>query len=679
MAAMPLPAMSQRVMDLVNSRSAFPQRARTEPPNSSPPLPSSQVEARNWGDVAVYALLIALAVMQFVLTLRAKDVASDATYVELAKSVARGAPYGFNFKPETMLPPGFPYLLALLIGIVGSSFVVIVRALTVFTALALIFTYELLRGLQSRVAAAAICLLVASTPLVFVYSTRLVFSDMPYFFTSMCLLWTVVHLDSIREGRWKQFFLWLGCLVLLLSSVLIRSTGIALLTGLLAWLAVSVLKDKARARRRLLIFVPLLVFGMATQVAWMRWAVKHQFSEWPIHGYQDNYLTQLRVKSGNYPELGLATWKDVLVRPIYNADDRATELWSLVTRKSVASAWYSPTTTVPLVLVLLGLGSSIWKTGGGLAEWYFLSYEGMYLFWPWDFEERFLLPVVPLACLYLWRGTELLLRMARSKPRRVAAAGIALAAIGIASTEMWGRHIQRPHPELCIAIWIMIVIASAVLFGSKPDQIEKICARANKAILLYGRSVSLGQILGGTAVVALFLLGLAMQARLGAANLHYRAEDDVFYPDIEAAEWIRDHSAPSAVVMARKEDLVYYYGGRRVVWFPPSTDAQLLMNGIRLYHVQYVIVVDGNDNYWRPPAEQCFDALSSAYPTAFTLVHQMPHEKVYEVSAEMADQPNDVAPDLTRRALKSGANFRKRVRPSLADEREELSFGRRSI
>jgi hypothetical protein len=47
--------------------------------------------------------------------------------------------------------------------------------------------------------------------------------------------------------------------------------------------------------------------------------------------------------------------------------------------------------------MVLGLGYSFRKTGGGLLEWYFVSYEAMFLFWPWDFELRFALPVAPLA------------------------------------------------------------------------------------------------------------------------------------------------------------------------------------------------------------------------------------------------------------------------------------------
>jgi hypothetical protein len=599
----------------------------TEPMNSSRKL-RMRPDRCDW---VVYLSLVLLCAMQLILSRRGAAFVGDLTYFELSRSIARGTGYGFNFKPETMLPPGFPYLMVVLAKIVGYSHAALVRTMGVFTTLALVVTYELFRARQSRIAAAAICLVVGSSPIFFEFSTRVVASDMPYFFVSMLLLLALIRLDSARDSKQAQSLWWLVCLVLLLASVLIRSTGIALLGAIPAWLAVSAVRDPATAKSRLKIFLPLVVLGAVAQIAWMGWAVKHQVSEWPIHGYQENYLSQLRIKNGNNPESGLATWKDVAMRPLYNGDDRATELLSLIVRKSIAPAWYSPTTAVPFVLVLLGLGLSFWETGGSVLEWYFLGYEAMYLFWPWDFEVRFLLPVVPLGLLYLWRGTALLARLAKSKPRQVASAIIAFAAVGIVSTVAWGRQVEHPHARSCIAVWAILAVAFALLFFVRLDEIERFLARFEVKMLLKGIGASPAKIIGAAALIGLLAIGVAMQLRIGQANLRFRVEDDILYPDIEAAEWIQSHSAPSAVVMARKDDLVFHYGQRRVIWFPPSRNPQLLLDGIRQYHVQYVVVADDNEAYWLPMVGESFAALSNAYPNAFRLVHETAKERVYEV------------------------------------------------
>jgi hypothetical protein len=135
-------------------------------------------------------------------------------------------------------------------------------------------------------------------------------------------------------------------------------------------------------------------------------------------------------------------------------------------------------------------------------------------------------------------------------------------------------------------------------------------------------------------VACIFSMGVAAQWRIGLVNLDTNlARDDFNYPDIEAAEWIKANSTPASVVMARKDDIIYHYSQRRVIWFPPSRDAAVLMDGIRHYHVQYVVVHYGNDYYWRPSAQECFSVLLGAYPGVFHLAHAGPHNSVFEVSA----------------------------------------------
>ena len=150
---------------------------------------------------------------------------------------------------------------------------------------------------------------------------------------------------------------------------------------------------------------------------------------------------------------------------------------------------------------------------------------------------------------------------------------------------------------------------------------------------------SLWETLAAGSLTVLIALGVAMQVRIGLRNYHFDPKTDGAYPNIEAANWIRSHSVQSAVVMARKEDIVFHYGQRKVVWFPPSSNPGILMEGIRRYHVQYVVVVEG-DTYWRPASDECFRALSRAYPNEFQLVHQGPHDWVFAVGEAESSRPN---------------------------------------
>ena len=149
--------------------------------------------------------------------------------------------------------------------------------------------------------------------------------------------------------------------------------------------------------------------------------------------------------------------------------------------------------------------------------------------------------------------------------------------------------------------------------------------------LFKGRSVTGWQAIGAAVVGCVVVGGVLLQIPIGLANLNSDVAKFSSYPDIEAAEWISTHSAGSSVIMARKDDIVYHYSRHRVIWFPASRDAALLMNGIRRYHVEYVVVRHGDDTYWQPSAEECFTALARAYPSSFRLVHTGPQNSVFEV------------------------------------------------
>ena len=534
-----------------------------------------------------------------------------------------------------MLPPGFPALLALMIVTVGHSYAVLMRSMALFTTIGLITAYEILKSEEGRVVAGVVCLLLASSRSLFEFSTSKLFSDMPYFFASMFLLWAVIRLDSAAIRAEKRVFCWQLCvLASLLGSILLRSTGIALAGGILGWLGVSFFRERQFGKIRSASFFPMVLAGLAAQAAWMLWSEQHPVTQWPVHGYQESYLAQLKLKSGNYPELGMATWRDVLKRPIENEDDMATSMVGLFLHKQVSPAWYSPASVIPLALILTGLVYSFWRTGGGVIEWYFVGYQCLFLFWPWNFELRFQLPVAPLAAFYAWRGLRLLWGWTRSEPHDAGTTFLLVAGLGILSSAVWGWDIRHPSGLACIAMWLLGGCVSAVILVRGRDLLPKLAVLLVKPVSLRGAPVPRAAMAGGVVLTFIFAAGVWMQMVAGLENLRRVPEMNA---SVEAAEWIRGHSSPDTVVMARWEAPVYHFSGRRVIWFPASTDPQLLMAGIFRHHIGLIVVTDDDDSdsYWKPSDGHCFGVLMRAYPTRFRQVHQGPHEQVYQSDEEI--------------------------------------------
>jgi hypothetical protein len=82
--------------------------------------------------------------------------------------------------------------------------------------------------------------------------------------------------------------------------------------------------------------------------------------------------------------------------------------------------------------------------------------------------------------------------------------------------------------------------------------------------------------------------------------------------------------------MARHVPITFHHANRKVVWFPPSSNPQLLMEGIQKHKIEYVISVSREDSYYLPPDDDCLAALQAAYPAALQLVESGPDFRIFK-------------------------------------------------
>jgi hypothetical protein len=148
------------------------------------------------------------------------------------------------------------------------------------------------------------------------------------------------------------------------------------------------------------------------------------------------------------------------------------------------------------------------------------------------------------------------------------------------------------------------------------------------------------------AVPGLIAFGLTIQLVSGRSNLDLNSETNHPGPDVPAGEWARSYTDTQAVVMARLVPTVAHYSERKVIWFPPSSDPHLLMEGIRKYKVNYVIVVRREYNYYLPSDDNSFASLLKAHPDSFRLIAQRPEFRVFQVVSDAATLPPASSPQL---------------------------------
>ncbi len=492
-------------------------------PDDPPGPPTAPAERVSWRsgrrlDYAVYALILGIGALALFFHRRSDFYFDDYGYAERGLSLLQHHLHGFNGTPELVQPPGLPILIAAISLLFGSGYPVLLCAMAVFGTAGLIATYELLRREESRELAAVVCLLLASSDVFFSYATKGIFPCYPYMLAAVLALLAArkADLTSARLPR----ALWAAvAAILVLASVMIESRGVALLSGLLAWMAASFAIDRPRAVARLGTFLPVLLLGAAWQGWWMHRAPAS--SDWPLPGYPASYLSQMTLKLGNDPELGVATAGDWISRIGHNLRDGAQGLGELLAHHWIDTLGSSPAIAGIILLALIGVGYSLWRTGGRLMDWYFLGAEAAFLFWPWRFEFRFLLPTTPFAPVYVWRGVQAIRKLSARRPRLAGVFGLAVAVpLGLHSS-LWALGLRsetvahgRMQAELSALVWWSVAVVSAwMAWSGRPPFARRVSAPGHHPWIDGART----RLPAVGAVLALFLVavGVSQQIDLG--------------------------------------------------------------------------------------------------------------------------------------------------------------------
>jgi len=320
------------------------------------------------------------------------------------------------------------------------------------------------------------------------------------------------------------------------------------------------------------------------------------------------------------------------------------------------------------LLVAVGWTYSIWQAGGeGILEWYFAAYEFAILLWPWRMEARFFLPVAPLACIYVWKSIEAMHVVAIAKPRIVGVVWFPLdSLLGISGWRWiythWHKGLGRWPDELMAPIWCVSAICAAWMAYTErpPSFLGSYSGIARWFKRPLGTSqvspLRLTQYAGCGVVAILFVIGVislrdikidqrsilsvhdsprgnpAVPQISSAENTSYL---NVVAPEVESALWIRSHTPVSSIIMAREVPTVYHYAERRVVWFAPISNPDVLMQGILRHRVDYVIVIKHAAPYYLPDDDYCFDRMLANHRDAFRIVFHDSNLRIFQVERNL--------------------------------------------
>jgi hypothetical protein len=195
--------------------------------------------------------------------------------------------------------------------------------------------------------------------------------------------------------------------------------------------------------------------------------------------------------------------------------------------------------------------------------------------------------------------------------------------------------------ETSLAVWTLSGILAGWMVWKGPAWMDSFGRLGNRLSLLIGllrlSPGSLAKALGAAVVTGLIFIGVLEQVNMRRANLDLNSAQHNPPAEVEAAFWVREHTEPHAVVMARQVPITYHYSERTMVWFPPSSNPQILMEGIRKYNVNYVILIRRKLSYFLPPEEDCFAPLLANYGSEFRLVADTPKYQIFKTAVALPD------------------------------------------
>jgi len=357
--------------------------------------------------------------------------------------------------PEVMTPPAYPFALAMLLNLFGSSLV----PLMAFSAMCYVgFVYVVARIAEEDdelmgAGAWAVTMVGCFGVFMLGYAWR-IFSEMPYLLVAFLAFLVVLKGD--REGTAMDVIM--GAILAALAA-LVRPVGIALFPAGVLHYAFR------REWRNVLVFVAVVVavYGPFVVRTYLLAGVPI-----PHMLVYDPEGTAMRAAGSSIAGL-LGTMAESLPYYFFHALPRRM-FFSLFSEECLICMlglrWLITPLTVLLSLGVLA-GFLIKLRKGGLAECYWLIYWpmlGTFEQWP---QDRYLLPVIPLAALYLGVACTVAIRkLFAYQPRvrrKLTAAVLALPAVYVLLTaggagvvrlrneiRAWGLHPWDPQRQLAI-------------------------------------------------------------------------------------------------------------------------------------------------------------------------------------------------------------------------------------
>ena len=375
----------------------------------------------------------------------------SAMYIAMGESIISGDGARYMGYGGIKYPPGFPFMLGLIIGPFGHSFL-LMRLFVVGCAVGSAWlAYLIVRDRSDRwLATGVMCATVSSYAVLF-ECTRIL-ADLPYTLLSLLALrWVERYAKSAETWRGRIGYIAIGLIV---AAFFTRAVGLTLFAGTIAYLTLG----GAGARPSRMNLKKAFAVGIVLITVPTIWTVQNQLRGLKLPSelrealsYEKEFLS----KGTNTPDEPTIGWEDLAFRIRINIEYYEQLASSVLLGKRLESR--AQIHGAALILIAGYLYCLIRQRG--VYEYYVPVYLLVCMMWTSRQGERFLVPIIPILLYYAFRALMLVVAGLRrfvarlvvwDDRSRIAEAVGAIFLAGLFFQSNWALNleiIQREHRE----------------------------------------------------------------------------------------------------------------------------------------------------------------------------------------------------------------------------------------
>jgi branched-subunit amino acid transport protein AzlD len=455
----------------------------------------------------------------------------NAEYYILAKALLEGKGYTYIANlvalPHNHFPPGYPFLLSILMRIVGTDQATLTAFNGAFLLGALYILFNLFKRASGNIHLAFVVCATCLLNFHLMQFSTIMMSEIPFLFFASLSLWCFVQIDLANNPLKERFFY--PFIALLVAAFYIRTAGLSLVAGILLYL---LLQKNWK-------------YLAATAVSFFALVLPWQLRSRALGG--SSYGKQLMMINPYKPESGAVGAMDMVMRFGHNvvryfAREVPAGLFPWLEHDPNDAYTSSEWVIGAIILAAIIFGLYKLKNYRTLFIGYTLGSFGILLLWPdvW-FGVRFVLPLLPFLWFFFGNGVYESLKWLADK-----------------TALKGGFVVAAALPFVLFAFtpkWMTVKRVKTEMQGKEQVQYEEFAP--------------------------------CMAALHANREQDYEPKYKNYF---DLAQWVADNTPKESVICCRKQGLFYLTANRYVTGFKNTTDINDLLKDLQLRKVNYVLL-----------------------------------------------------------------------------------------